>query len=181
MENLIPEDRVVVVDVNDNVISLCPKTEAHKKGILHRAVSVFLINSNGEWLIQRRAKVKYHSAELWSNTCCTHPLPWESYHSAAMRALQKEMGMTCEIKYLFDFIYKADLEGDMKEYELDHVFFGICNEQPIVNVNEVSEYKYIRPEILKISIEQHPDIYTEWFKLVFERVYNELKITEQTR
>ncbi|MGL4410654.1 MAG: isopentenyl-diphosphate Delta-isomerase [Bacteroidales bacterium] len=181
MRNFTPEDRVVLVDEYDNVIALCQKTEAHKRGVLHRAVSVFIINSSGEWLIQRRANEKYHSPGLWSNTCCTHPLPWESYHSAAMRALKKEMGMVSEVEYLFDFIYKAELEGNMIEHELDHVFFGVSDDNPIVNENEVSQYRYIKQDELKSSIEKHPEMYTEWFKLVFDRVSKELVTTDKKR
>ncbi|MGL4993413.1 MAG: isopentenyl-diphosphate Delta-isomerase [Bacteroidales bacterium] len=181
MRNKIIEDNVVVVNSDDIVVSLCPKTEAHKRGVLHRAVSVFVINSNGEWLIQRRALEKYHSPGLWSNTCCTHPLPDESYHSAALRALKKEMGMYCEINYLFDFIYKAKLEGDMIEHELDHLFIGFSDKLPIVNTDEVCEYRYIHPDELRSSIISSPEIYTEWFKIVFERVYKELLLTPQMK
>ena len=169
------EERVVLGDENDSVIGTMPKMEAHVKAVLHRAISVFIFNSKGEWLLQRRALHKYHSSGLWSNTACTHPRPGESYLEAANRRLEEEMGMKCELKDLFNFIYKEKLDNELTEYELDHVFIGYSDEMPNFNTDEVCDYKYISYNDLTKDIITHPDKYTYWFKHVIENVQQHLQ------
>jgi isopentenyl-diphosphate delta-isomerase len=169
------EERVVLVDENDSVIGTMPKMEAHVKAVLHRAISVFIFNSKGEWLLQRRALHKYHSSGLWSNTACTHPRPGESYLEAANRRLEEEMGMKCELKDLFNFIYKEKLDNELTEHELDHVFIGYSDEIPNFNTDEVCDYKYISYNDLTKDIITHPDKYTYWFKHVIENVQQHLQ------
>jgi len=169
------EERVVLVDENDSVIGTMPKMEAHVKAVLHRAISVFIFNSKGEWLLQRRALHKYHSSGLWSNTACTHPRPGESYLEAANRRLEEEMGMKCELKDLFNFIYKEKLDNELTEHELDHVFIGYSDEIPNFNTDEVCYYKYISYNDLTKDIITHPDKYTYWFKHVIENVQQHLQ------
>lgn len=168
MENL--KDYVVLVDELDNVIGEMDKLDAHRKGLLHRAISVLVFNSKGEWLLQKRNPNKYHSKGLWSNTCCTHPSPDESYTQAAVRRLYEEMGMSTPIKDEFNFIYKAILDSGLTEYELDHVFVGIDNRNPEINLDEVVEYKWISTEDLQEDIKLSPEKYTEWFKIIFNQV-----------
>ena len=104
--------------------------EAHKRGVLHRAISVFIFNSKGEMLLQQRAIGKYHSGGLWSNTCCSHPRPGEKNDDAAARRLYEEMGLKCEVKEIFAFVYKSTLENGLTEHEFDHVFTGVCDDHP---------------------------------------------------
>ncbi len=166
---------VVLVDSDDNQIGVSEKMEAHRKALLHRAVSVFICNSKGEWLLQRRALDKYHSKGLWTNTCCSHPYPNESSIDAANRRLMEEMGMRCELNELFSFTYKEVLDNDLTEYEFDHVFIGISDEKPTINLEEVMEFKYIDFSDLHKDIGLNPNNYTVWFKMIYERV-NELNL-----
>lgn len=161
---------VILVDSDDNQIGVSEKMEAHRKALLHRAVSVFIINSKGEWLLQRRALSKYHSNGLWTNTCCSHPYPNETSIDAANRRLVEEMGMKSLLNELFSFTYKEVLDNELTEYELDHVFIGISDENPRINLNEVMDWKYISFGDLRNDIELNPNNYTVWFKKIFERV-----------
>lgn len=168
------EENVILVDDKDNEIGLMAKTEAHKKALLHRAISVFIFNSNGEWLLQRRAFTKYHSGGLWTNASCTHPLPNESNMDAANRRLEQEMGMKCSLNELFSFTYKEALDNELTENEYDHVFIGISDMIPIINENEVAEFKYNNYENLLLDITNNPNEYTVWFKKIIERVNNSI-------
>ena len=164
------ENEVILVDVNDNPIGTMEKMEAHEKAVLHRAISVFIVNSQGEWLLQQRTLDKYHSKGLWTNTSCSHPYPGESSLDAANRRLTEEMGLKAELTELFSFTYKQELENNLTEHEYDHVFYGISDELPQPNPNEVMDYEYISFTEMKKNVEQHPENYTAWFKLIYERV-----------
>ncbi len=159
-----------MVDENDVETGLMGKTEAHEKGLLHRAVSVFIVNSEGEWLLQRRALNKYHSAGLWTNTCCSHPLPGESSVDAAKRRLFEEMGLTCDLVPLFNFTYREILENGLIEHELDYVFLGIADDIPVINDLEVAEFKYFNYREMEIDIKTNPENYTIWFRKIFKQV-----------
>ncbi|MCG6189196.1 isopentenyl-diphosphate Delta-isomerase [Maribellus maritimus] len=169
------EDFVILVDEADNEVGLLEKLEAHKNPVLHRAISVFICNSKGEWLLQRRSFDKYHSNGLWTNTCCSHPHPGETNLDAANRRLQQEMGLQAELKEIFWFTYKEPLDNQLTEHELDHVFVGFTDKHPQINTNEVNEWKYLNFEDLKTDIKFYPEKYTVWFKIIFERVYDELQ------
>lgn len=164
------KDRVILVDKNDNETGTMEKLEAHRKAILHRAISVFICNTRGEWLLQRRALDKYHSNGLWTNTCCSHPYPGETSLDAANRRLLEEMGLKAPLKKLFHFTYKAELDNELTEHELDHVFFGITDEEPVIDKNEVKEWRYVSYEKLLDEINSRPDKFTFWFKKIFEDV-----------
>lgn len=172
-------EKVILVDKNDKVIGEMEKIEAHKKALLHRAVSVFIFDSKGNMLLQKRAACKYHSPGLWTNTACTHPQPEESYKDAATRRLYEEMGINdTTLTKLFDFIYKEELDQGLTEYELDHVFIGISDAQPNPEPSEVEDHSYLNPKILLAKIEASPQKYTVWFKHIIERVieaYNTLQ------
>lgn len=170
------KEMVILVDTDDNEIGEMEKLEAHKKACLHRALSVFIFNSKGEMLLQKRASHKYHSPSLWTNTCCSHPYPKEDSASAASRRLMQEMGLTAELSFVYKFIYKADFENGLTEYEYDNVFTGISDESPTLNPEEACEWKYITKEALLTDIEAHPEQYTEWFKLCIPRIYEELAL-----
>ena len=158
---------VIGVDEKDEITGYYEKLEAHKKGILHRAISVFIFNSKGEWLLQQRAAHKYHSGLKWSNTTCTHPMQGESALEAAHRRLQEEMGMTANLEKLFTFQYYAELDKNLIEHELDHIFIGHSNELPQINKEEVEAYRYLSTEDLQNEIEDTPERFTEWFKMLF--------------
>jgi isopentenyl-diphosphate delta-isomerase len=164
------EIKVILVDENDTETGVMCKTEAHEKGLLHRAVSVFIINTGGDWLLQLRAFDKYHSAGLWTNTCCSHPLPGETNKDAAKRRLIEEMGLKCELYPLFRFTYREILENGLIEHELDYVFLGIADDVPVINDLEVAEYKYFNYEELKNDINKNPKNYTIWFRKIYETV-----------
>ncbi|WP_026630201.1 isopentenyl-diphosphate Delta-isomerase [Dyadobacter alkalitolerans] len=168
-------DQVVLVNEDDMEIGLMPKLEAHQKGVLHRAFSVFIFNSNGEMLLQQRAFGKYHSEGLWSNTCCSHPLPAESAHHGAVRRLSEEMGISADLQFLFTFQYRVKLENGLTENELDHVFWGISDDEPNINVSEANDFKYMQMADIKADINQNPEAYTEWFKICFAEVADKIK------
>lgn len=164
------QDFVVLVDPLDNDIGVLEKMEAHTSGKLHRAVSVFIFDSEGRWLIHKRASEKYHSAGLWTNTCCSHPKPGESVLAAATRRLKEEMGMTCKLQHQFSFVYRAELDHNLIEHELDHVFIGHSDAIPMPSPAEVAEWKYITTEELEEALANKGDHFTEWFKLIYPRL-----------
>jgi isopentenyl-diphosphate Delta-isomerase len=169
------EPSVILVDDSDRQTGVAGKMEAHEKGLLHRAVSVFIVNSKGEWILQRRALDKYHSNGLWTNTCCTHPYPGESSVDAASRRLVEEMGIKCTLTELFTFIYKEKLNNELTEHELDHVFFGISDEKPVINTTEVEEWEAIPYSELHDDIQKNPSDYTYWFKEIYQKVDASIK------
>lgn len=168
------QEHVVLVDEKDTPLGLMEKQEAHIKGALHRAFSVFVFNDQGKTLLQQRAATKYHSPLLWTNTCCSHPREGETYLEGAQRRLQEEMGFSCPLEEKFHFIYKANVGQELIEHELDHVFIGYYNENPLINLKEVSNYKWLTIEEIKQEIENHPEKYTEWFKIIFKEYLHHL-------
>lgn len=165
------EELVILVDEQDNEIGTKEKLQAHKDADLHRAISVLIFNSKGEWLLQRRALTKYHSAGLWTNTCCSHPRPGEETSGAAKRRLMEEMGMEAQtLKHSFSFVYKISLEHGLSEHELDHVFVATTDNKPVINKDEVEEWKYLTTSEIENDLKSNPDNYTYWFKLIFEKV-----------
>jgi len=171
---MIDETFVVLVDEKDNIVGAMEKLEAHQKAILHRAVSVFVTNSQGDWILQRRAFNKYHSGGLWTNTCCSHPNPGETSLEAARRRLFEEMGIHCQLKEIFSFIYKESLDNDLTEYELDHIFVGVTNELPEINKDEVLEWKAISFSELSSNMTSNPELFTVWFKKLYQQIDNYL-------
>ena len=169
------EEKVILVDKNDNQVGLMPKLEAHEKGILHRAFSVFIFNSKYELLLQKRASSKYHSGGLWTNTCCSHPREGEDILNAANRRLDEEMGIKTSLRKVYDFIYKAELDNQLTEHEFDHVFYGVCDNDPILNKDEAEDFKWVEMETVNNDIIKNEDNYTVWFKIAFEYFYNYLK------
>ena len=168
-------EKVILVDENDNQVGLMPKLEAHQKGLLHRAFSIFIFNSKYELLLQKRASSKYHSGGLWTNTCCSHPREGEDILDAAKRRLFEEMGIETSLRKVHDFIYKAELDNDLTEHEFDHVIYGIYNEDPIINKDEADDFKWIDMDSLNEDIKTNGNNYTIWFKIAFEYFYNYLK------
>lgn len=164
------EEHVVLVDNKDNAIGSMAKLEAHQKGLLHRAFSVFIFNSKGELLLQQRALDKYHSAGLWSNTCCSHPRLNETILDAAKRRLNEELGIACELKNVFNFTYKANFDNGLIEHEFDYVLFGFSDEVPHINKQEVNDWKYISVPDLSTDLKLNATNYTAWLKDCFDKV-----------
>lgn len=171
---------VILVDVNDLEIGSIAKMEAHEKALLHRAFSVFIFNSKGELLMQQRATDKYHSAGLWTNTCCSHPFPGEETLVAANRRLQEEMGLKTELKFSFKFLYKAPFDNDLTEHEIDHVFIGNTDIIPKLNIDEVSNYKYMKLVDIQQHIAIEPEQYTVWFRIIFSEFIEKISTKELT-
>lgn len=159
---------VQLVDNQDNPTGVMEKLLAHEKGELHRALSVIIVNSKNEILLQRRALGKYHSPGLWTNTCCSHPYPGEDSLDAAKRRLKEEMGMTADLKFVFKFLYKCNFENGLIEHELDHVFIGQTDDTPHINTDEAMAFSWMSIEDLEAHMEKNPDDYTFWFKLIIQ-------------
>lgn len=168
------EERVVLVNRNDEPIGLMPKMEAHEKALLHRAFSVFTFNKKGELLLQQRAAHKYHSPLLWTNTCCSHQRDGEQNIEAGKRRLNEEMGFETELQEVFSFIYKAPFDNGLTEHEFDHVMVGFFDGEPNINPEEVASYKWMHLEDVKKDMSKNPDIYTAWFKIIFEESYDKI-------
>ena len=166
------EEQVILVNEYDEQIGLMPKMEAHEKAVLHRAFSVFVFNTKNELMLQQRAAHKYHSPLLWTNTCCSHQRDGESNIEAGTRRLKEEMGFTTDLKETTSFIYKAPLDNGLTEHELDHIMLGYYENEPIINKQEVEDWKWMPLEDVKHDINVHPEQYTAWFKIIFEKFYN---------
>ncbi len=177
---IMEEEKVILVNENDEQIGLMPKMEAHEKALLHRAFSVFVFNDKNELMLQQRALEKYHSPGLWTNTCCSHQRDGESNLAAGKRRLQEEMGFVTELKETTSFIYKAPFDNGLTEHEYDHVMVGHYNESPIINKEEVADWKWMPLEEVKVDIALHPELYTEWFKIIFDKFYEYLNISHES-
>jgi len=161
-------ERVILVDKDDVECGDMEKMQAHERGVLHRAFSLFVFNYQGALLLQRRAHGKYHSGGLWTNTCCSHPRPGESILGAAQRRLVEEMGFVCDLTHRFTFEYRAALENGLIEHEVDHVFSGHYEGSVAPDSGEVAEYQYVGVDELARQIRTHPERFTPWLKAVWD-------------
>lgn len=171
-------NQVVLVNSKDQSIGVMDKLEAHKLGLLHRAFSVLVYNSNGEMLLQKRAANKYHSGGLWTNACCSHPHPDEDCQVAAKRRLTEEIGINANPDFLYKFIYKTELDNELTEYEYDHVFTCTTDQEPTLNEEEVADFKYLSVDQLIEDIEKNPESYTFWFKVIVSKLKNSSEISQ---
>jgi isopentenyl-diphosphate delta-isomerase len=169
------EEQVILVNELDEQIGLMAKLEAHEKAILHRAFSVFVLNDKNEIMLQQRAHQKYHSPLLWTNTCCSHQRDGETNIQAGSRRLYEEMGFKTELKELFSFIYKAPFDNGLTEHELDHVMIGYYNDEPMINPEEVEDWKWMKIEDIQKDMLLNSAIYTVWFKIIFDEFYHFLE------
>lgn len=163
------KDLVILVDKSDREIGTMEKMAAHQKGLLHRCFSIFIFNGKGEVMLQKRAKSKYHSGGLWTNTCCSHPRPREDVEDAAHRRLREEMGFDCELREEFYFLYRARL-GDLSEHEYDHVFFGRYDKTPIINTEEADGWKWESFDNLVRDLHENSNNYTVWVKIAVSEI-----------
>ena len=175
------EKNVILVNEKDEITGSMEKLEAHKKGLLHRAFSIFVFNSQGEMLMQQRAIDKYHSGGLWTNACCSHPQPGEETGDAARKRLKEEMGFEIPVSKVFDFVYKAKFDNGLTEYEFDHVFVGEYEGVVDYDKEEVMEACYESMEKINHSLKNHPEKYTAWFHLAFPKIENWWKERYKTR
>jgi isopentenyl-diphosphate delta-isomerase len=173
-----PHENVILVDEEGNMTGTMEKMAAHRLARLHRAISVFIFNSKGDMLLQKRAGHKYHSGGQWSNACCSHPRPGEQAKDAATRRLEEEMGMQCNLEQVFSFTYRAILDDGLYEHEFDHVYMGTTDMVPVPNVQEVEDFVYLSPEEIERDLLQNPQLFTPWFKISFERVMEHFNIQE---
>lgn len=160
-------NEVILVDRNDVPIGSMDKMEAHEKGLLHRAFSVFIFNNNGEMLLQQRADKKYHSAGLWTNACCSHPAPGEDTAEAAARRLNEELGFTTGLNEAFTFSYRTDFENGLTENEFDHVYTGIYDGPIVADSDEVKNFCYLSIDKIEEMIGNEPAKFTSWFVIAF--------------
>lgn len=165
---------VILVNKKGEEIGKEEKLKVHREGKLHRAFSIFIFNKKGELLLQKRAKSKYHSSGLWSNTCCSHPRPEFPLQEEARRRLKEEMGIETDLKEIFSFIYKAKV-GELIEHEFDYVFIGNFDGEPKPNKNEVEDWKWISQKELEKEIKENPNQFTPWLKKIYKRVWKNLK------
>jgi len=164
------EQQVILVNEKDEVKGTAGKMEVHRKGLLHRAFSVFVFNKRGEMLLQQRAMNKYHSGGLWTNACCSHPEPEEETKRGAMRRLKEELGFETPVEKIFDFVYKATFDNGLTEHEFDHVFSGEYEGKLNVNPDEVNDFCYKEISEIKDTMQTHPQKYTAWFHLAFPKI-----------
>lgn len=165
-------DEVILVNDRDEVEGYMDKMEAHEKGLLHRAFSIFIFNSRGEMLLQRRAMNKYHSGGLWTNACCSHPRPQEDIHNAIQRRLKEEMGFETPLIKIFDFTYNTEFENGLIEHEFDHVFAGEFEGEINYDKKEVMDYCYKKMDDIQESLQRQHGQFTAWFRIAFPEVYN---------
>ncbi len=170
------EELVILVNENNEQIGLMPKLEAHEKAVLHRAFSVFIFNDKNELMLQQRALSKYHSPGLWTNTCCSHQRDGENNIEAGKRRLQEEMGFVSELKNSISFIYKTPFDNGLTEHEYDHVLIGHYNDNPKINKDEVEAWKWMPLADIKADIKRCPELYTEWFKIIFDKFDKHLNV-----
>ena len=165
-------EQLILVDENDQQWGKMEKLKVHQLGLLHRAFSIFIFNSEGKVLLQQRAADKYHSPNLWSNTCCSHPHFGEKITQAAAKRLQEEMGLNCSLNFAFKFIYKVNFSNGLIEHECDHVFFGYSDDPPQANPLEVQNYKYVRINELREDLSKNSENYSEWLKICLDQLIN---------
>jgi isopentenyl-diphosphate Delta-isomerase len=165
-------EQVILVDENDRELGAMDKMAAHERGgVLHRAFSVFIVDASGRWLLQQRAAGKYHFPGLWTNACCSHPRPGEATEAAAHRRLREELGFDCPLQERFQFVYRATSEAEgLTEHEFDHVFTGLGGGEIHPNPDEVGDIRWVQPAAIEADVREHPEAYTPWFKIAFDRV-----------
>jgi isopentenyl-diphosphate delta-isomerase len=163
------QEEVILVNEGDEQIGVAEKIRAHKHAALHRALSIFVFNKEGQLLLQKRAQSKYHSGGLWSNTCCSHPRPGESIEAAAHRRLKQEMGFTCPLRKVSELIYRAELQNGLVEHEYDHILIGDFSGDPVPDPSEVEDWRWVSVSDLMKEIQESPDLYSVWLQIILSK------------
>ena len=161
---------VILVDQEDQEIGAMEKLEAHRQGLLHRAFSVFILNKEGEMLLHQRASQKYHSPDLWTNACCSHPAPGETTLDAAKRRLQEEMGFSCELTEIDSFVYRVQFENGLIEHEYDHLFLGFYSGEIKNNPQEVRGYKFLTLSEIDRLLDENEEAFSFWFRIAYPQI-----------
>jgi isopentenyl-diphosphate Delta-isomerase len=161
---------VILVNQKDEAVGTMEKMEVHQKGLLHRAFSVFIFDRKGRMLLQQRAAEKYHGACLWTNACCSHPVPGEPVEEAAGRRLKEELGFGTSLHKIFSFTYHAHVENNLIEHEYDHVFAGEYEGEINPDKNEVSDFHYVEMSRIREEMQVEPQKFTSWFKIAFPKI-----------
>jgi isopentenyl-diphosphate delta-isomerase len=168
-------EELILVNEDDEAIGVEEKITAHLNGALHRAFSLFIFNSGGQLLVQKRTSTKYHSKGLWSNTCCGHPRPGESIEAASRRRLREEMGFDCGVEKVFEFVYRVKLDNGFYEHEYDHVLVGKFDGTPSPNRDEVDDWDWVNLKKIRLDMQAHPDNYTYWFRISIDELCRSIK------
>ena len=161
---------LILVNDKDEEIGFMEKMEVHRRGLLHRAFSVFIFDKNGNMLLQQRAACKYHGAHLWTNACCSHPFPGEAVEVGAARRLNEELGFQTGIEKIFDFVYRSEVENNLVEHEFDHVFSGVYEGEMKLNAEEVEAVRYVGMAEIEEELKLHPEHFTTWFRIAFPKI-----------
>lgn len=164
------DEKIITVDSNDVALGSMGKLLVHQEGILHRAFSIFIMNDDGKIMLQKRAITKYHSGGLWTNTCCGHPREDEEIDTATHRRLKEEMGFDCNLREIFVFKYQVALDNNLQENEIDHVFIGDYQENPVLNKDEADDWKWMSVEEIETDIKSNSDAYTFWLKIALPKL-----------
>jgi isopentenyl-diphosphate delta-isomerase len=162
-------EQLILVDAEDRELGVGEKLQTHLEGALHRAFSIFVFDSEKRLLLQKRARAKYHSGGLWSNTACGHPRPGEATITAAHRRLREEMGFDCELQQAFGFLYRQELDNRLVEHEYDHVFVGEFNGEPLPDATEVEAWRWLSMKQLRRSLHERPREYSCWLSVAVNR------------
>lgn len=170
---------IILVDEHDNQIGTAEKLAAHKQGRLHRAFSIFVFNTQGELLMQKRAAGKYHSALLWSNSCCSHPSPGEETLAAAHRRLQEEMGFDCPLTHAGHILYRTEFENGLTEHEYDHMYIGLYDGSIAADSSEAAEWKWQSVDTVFVDMQKHPEQFTYWFRFSLEDIVKKAAAIKQ--
>jgi len=168
-------EQIILVDERDSQIGTIEKLEGHKKGLLHRAFSIYIFNDNDELMLQQRAKTKYHCGGIWTNTTCSHQRENEEHDAAPHRRLKEEMGFDTELIKVTELIYKVDFDNGLTEHEYLHVYIGRYNSAPILNPDEADDWRWIKLEQLETEIEANPKAYSYWMKKTLPHIHKALK------
>lgn len=163
------DEMLILVNANDELIGHGTKLHVHQKGMMHRAFSILVFDSGNRLLLQKRASRKYHSAGLWSNSCCGHPRQDEDTDAAAHRRLREEMGFDCGLHEVTSLVYRAAVSGDLIEHEYDHIYVGIFDGKPEANPEEVSDWQWLGLPQLRACVATRPGDFTVWFRVLLER------------
>jgi isopentenyl-diphosphate delta-isomerase len=172
-------ENIILVNEKDVEIGTGEKLSVHHAGLLHRAFSIYIFNDKSELLLQQRAKKKYHSGGLWTNSCCGHPRAGEDTKPAAHRRLFEEFGFNCELEEITPFRYEVDFKNGLKENEFLHLFVGRSSAIPAPNPEEVEDWKWACVEDVAKDIKNRPELYTYWFKLIMQNPEKLKELTEK--
>ena len=164
-------ETLILVDARDRATGTLDKASCHDgDGLLHRAFSLFIFNSAGELLLQRRSTQKRLWPGYWSNSCCSHPREGEQMEVATRRRLEQELGLGCPLTFLYKFEYQASYKDLGSEHELCSVYLGLCDGAVSANRNEIEDWRFVAADALDREMDRRPEDFTPWFRMEWEQV-----------